>query len=115
MRGARPGVSYRPRNAWEPVVYRGGRAYRSDPAEARENALVHGVTPRLTDPRRLVGAKPAAFCYWLFDLLGALPGDELVDLFPGSGGVSRAWRLYASAGHARPVAARGTTRRLEVA
>jgi hypothetical protein len=40
------------------------------------------------------GAKPAAFCWWLFDLLGALPGDDLVDLFPGSGGVARAWGLY---------------------
>ena len=56
---------------------------------------------RTTDPRRVVGAKPAAFCWWLFDLLGALPGDELVDLFPGSGGIGRAWRLYASAGESR--------------
>ena len=48
-----------------------------------------------------MGAKPAAFCWWLFDLLGALPGDELVDLFPGSGGIGRAWRLYASAGESR--------------
>jgi hypothetical protein len=44
-----------------------------------------------------VGAKPATFCYWLFDLLGALPGDELVDLFPGSGGVARAWHYYGEA------------------
>ena len=51
--------------------------------------------------RRVVGAKPAAFCWWLFDLLGALPGDELVDLFPGSGGIGRAWRLYSSAGESR--------------
>ena len=35
-----------------------------------------------------MGAKPAAFCWWVFDLLGALPGDELVDLFPGSGGIT---------------------------
>jgi hypothetical protein len=24
----------------------------------------------------VIGAKPAAFCWWVFDLLGALPGDE---------------------------------------
>jgi hypothetical protein len=30
-----------------------------------------------------------------------LPGDELVDLFPGSGGIGRAWRLYTSAGASR--------------
>lgn len=32
----------------------------------------------------MIGAKPAEFCWWLFDLLGALPGDELVDLFDPS-------------------------------
>ena len=72
------------------------------PLEARRlDALVHVARIRTTDPRRVVGAKPAGFCWWLFDLLGALPGDELVDLFPGSGGIGRAWRLYSSAGENR--------------
>lgn len=39
----------------------------------------------------LVGRKPIAWCAWAFRHLGALPGDELEDLFPGSGAVSRAW------------------------
>lgn len=43
-----------------------------------------------------MGAKPARFAFWLFDLLGALPGDELDDLYPGSGGIRRAWQLYTS-------------------
>jgi hypothetical protein len=47
-----------------------------------------------TLPGRVVGAKPAAFCRWLFDLLAALPGDSLDDLFPGSGAVTRAWHAY---------------------
>jgi hypothetical protein len=76
FRGERPTLAYRPLSSWEPVVYRGGRAYPS-PLEARRlDALVH------------VGAKPAAFCWW-------------VDLFPGSGGIARAWRLYTSAGESR--------------
>jgi hypothetical protein len=101
FRGERPTLSYRPLSSWEPVVYRGGRAYPS-PLEARRlDALVHVARIRTTDPRRVVGAKPAAFCWWVFDLLGALPGDELVDLFPGSGGIGRAWRLYTSAGESR--------------
>jgi hypothetical protein len=66
--------------------------------------LVHVARPRLTDPARVVGAKPAAFAGWLFELLGALPGDQLDDLFPGSGGIARAWALYASRGSARGVA-----------
>ena len=57
---------------------------------------------------KLIGRKPLAFCAWLFDLLGMLPGDELVDLFPGSGGVGRAWHEVSarapslSAGGRRP-------------
>jgi hypothetical protein len=94
FRGERPTCSYRPLNAWEPVVYLGGRAHPSSPAERRLDALVHVARIRTTDPRWCTGAKPAAFCWWLFDLLGALPGDDLVDLFPGSGGVARAWGLY---------------------
>lgn len=40
----------------------------------------------------LIGRKPLAFCAWLFRCLGMQPGDELTDLFPGTGIVSTAWR-----------------------
>jgi hypothetical protein len=42
----------------------------------------------------VIGAKPAAVCRWIFDLLGAAPGDSLDDLFPGSGAVGRAWAAF---------------------
>lgn len=29
--------------------------------------------------------------------LGAEPGDDLDDLYPGSGGIGRAWRIFAGA------------------
>ncbi|MGH2718588.1 MAG: hypothetical protein ACRDJU_08420 [Actinomycetota bacterium] len=95
FRGERPTLAYRPLSAWEPVIYCGGRAYPSTSSARRLDALVHVARIRSTDSRRVIGAKPAAFAWWLFDLLGCLPGDELVDLFPGSAGISRAWRLYA--------------------
>jgi hypothetical protein len=98
FRGERPTPSYRPLSAWEPVIVNGGRAYLSSIDARRLDALVHVSRARTTDAARVIGAKPAAFCWWLFDLLGALPGDELVDLFPGSGGVARAWQAYASLG-----------------
>lgn len=41
----------------------------------------------------LPGRKPIAFCAWLFDLLGMVPGDELDDLFPGTGVVGRSWTM----------------------
>ena len=36
----------------------------------------------------LPGAKPARFNRWVADLLGVVDGDELVDLFPGTGGLA---------------------------
>ena len=35
--------------------------------------------------------KPARFVAWLFAELGARPGHELVDIYPRSGAISRAW------------------------
>jgi hypothetical protein len=58
---------------------------------------VHGVSPLTTLPGRVTGTKPAAFCRWVFTLLGAAPGDTLDDLFPGSGAVSRAWAAFTAA------------------
>lgn len=93
----------RPQNAWEPVIYCGGRAVSE---ASTTDALVYAARPRTTDPHRVIGAKPATFCRWVFDLLGAQPADTLDDLFPGSGVATRAWSVYASD-------LAGTTRRLE--
>jgi hypothetical protein len=99
FRGARPGSGRRARNAWEPVLYSPERSDVSSHPGA--DALVHVSRPRTTDPGRVIGTKPAAFCGWLFaDLLRARAGDELVDLFPGSGGVTRAWEIYTSGAEA---------------
>src|SRR5262249_30831682 len=95
-RGQRPhGTSARVLSAWEPVIVHGGRAV--DPSRGpgqRIDSLVHGVVPMTTLPSRVTGTKPAAFCRWVFDLLGAQPGDTLHDLYPGSGAVTRAWITY---------------------
>lgn len=157
VRGERPTRSAGPLNAWEPVIYWGGRrdvdhdAYRaaadpsrrpgehdmyagetrrvastrttrraeqldtepslvdelrvdgipatSDPSREysrRIDVLTYRPGARLTDPDRVIGAKPAAFCRWMFDLLGAQPQDNFTDIFAGSGGVARAWDVFAS-------------------
>lgn len=100
-RGERPTPSRWPLNAWEPVIYHGGRpADPSHPKHAlhtrRVDSLVHGISPMTTLPTRVIGTKPAAFCRWVFTLLGAAPGDTLDDLYPGSGAVTRAWTTYTS-------------------
>jgi hypothetical protein len=94
FRGERPTVAFHPLSAWEPVIYCGGRARKVLPDRRRTDALIAFSRPRRTETNRVVGAKPAAFCYWMFDLLGLLPGDQLVDVFPGTGGVSRAFKLF---------------------
>ena len=95
MRGARPHATARyPVNAWEPVIY--VPLPSRSPGARRVDALQHGVSPMSTLPSRVTGAKPAAFCRWIFDLVGATADDELCDLFPGSGIVSATWELFRS-------------------
>jgi hypothetical protein len=43
----------------------------------------------------VIGQKPAAFCRWLFEWLGADPDDVFDDLFPGSGAVGAEWDAWA--------------------
>jgi hypothetical protein len=62
----------------------------------RVDVLVKTARPRTTDEARVIGAKPATFCRWVFDLLGAEPQDLFSDIFPGSGGVTRAWNEFSS-------------------
>jgi hypothetical protein len=88
----------RPAYAWEPVVYLGGRNRHHPPPEKGGKATTprDWVSANITLQKGLTGVKPNPFCFWLFDLLGLRTGDELVDLFPGSGAVSRAWALWQS-------------------
>lgn len=106
FRGERPAAHRRPLSSWEPVIYRGARdllvPVGAPPEDRRLDAVVYPARPRRLDPDRVTGAKPARFCWWLFDLLGVRPGDTLVDVFPGSGGIARAFRLLDGGGMARP-------------
>jgi hypothetical protein len=95
VKGPRPGVSWRPRSAWEPLIVVGGRPRRIDVSEDLSDVLLWGGRQH-SHPDALVGMKPAAFCEWMFRQLGAMVGDELVDLFPGSGAITRAWEIYSS-------------------
>lgn len=98
VRGPRPhATAVHALNAWEPVIYV-PVASRSSGDASRVDVLTHGVSPMTALPGRVIGAKPAAFCRWMFDLIGASPADTLDDLFPGSGIVGRTWEFFASAG-----------------
>lgn len=78
-----------PAYAWEPVIVRGGRGLGRDVPTVRD-----WVSANITLRKGLAGAKPREFCFWLFEVLGMQPGDELADLFPGTGAVSESWATY---------------------
>lgn len=78
-----------PAHAWEPVFFRGGRRRGREYATTRD-FLVCPITLQ----KGLTGVKPREFCFWTFDLLGAMKGDELADLFPGSGVVGECWSEF---------------------
>ena len=71
-------------NTWEPVIVVPGRHRKPGVRDwlSAQPARFGGTLP---------GRKPLSFCAWLWQLLGAAPGDRLVDIFPGTGIVSRAW------------------------
>ncbi len=84
-------ANVRPVYAWEPVIFQGGRRIRNDltldwhladPSQGRFH------------PGYVLGQKPESFCFWIFQILGMRLGDELVDVFPGSGAVAHAWEKY---------------------
>ena len=78
-----------PAYAWEPVLFSTPRKWSREQLTCRD-----WVGASITLKRGTSGAKPEAFCRWLFDLLGMTREDEFVDLFPGSGAVSHAWQAW---------------------
>jgi hypothetical protein len=69
--------------AWEPVLFRGSRKNHKRKPMVRD--WFSHVTTR---KKGTIGAKPEAFNKWVLELLNYQDGDELHDLFPGSGGMT---------------------------
>lgn len=78
--------------AWEPVLVKPVRK----PVVSGRVVMRDWISEPITLRRGLTGAKPEAVCRWLFEMLGAQPADELHDLFPGTGAVTRAWEAWRS-------------------
>lgn len=92
----KPFASYKrgvdPAYTWEPVIYRTVRGWNRDQPTTRDHLIEPpALAENITLQKGLAGAKPHRFWLWLFDLLGARPDDEFLDLFPGTEGGSRAW------------------------
>lgn len=74
-------------NSWEPVLVK----------VPKDRKGWGSGLPRITDvatinpPRSgFIGAKPIEWTYWVLDLMGYQDGDEVVDMFEGSGAVRQA-------------------------
>ena len=96
VKGARSSKSLRPHRAWEALLVVGGRPYHDGGAPYDLQDVLEWGGRQHSHPDALVGMKPAAYCEWMFRQLGLEPGDALDDLYPGSGAVQRAWKLYTS-------------------
>jgi hypothetical protein len=71
--------------AWEPLLFMGGR---HDPAHKPMTRDWHSCVA--TRKKGTIGSKPDSFNNWVLEILGFDPArDELVDMFPGSGGMTR--------------------------
>lgn len=75
--------------AFEPVIFRNIRKRTRNQPTVRDY-----VSTPITLKRGVHGAKPEAFCFWLFEFANLQPGDTLIDLYPGSGAVSQAWHRW---------------------
>lgn len=80
-------------HGWEAVIWSAGRPRQLEHGIVSDFVVANPV-PWKTVDGGVIGMKPPKFCRWLFALLGAQPGDELVDLYPGSGAVGREWERF---------------------
>lgn len=76
---------------WEPVILRGGR-----PIPRTKPTVRDFVSANIAMRKGFPGAKPQAVAFWIFEWLGMEAGDELADLFPGSGAVGEAHQAWLS-------------------
>lgn len=83
--------------SWEPVILC-DTPNPQRPTRMHCEANADQYTFRAKREGYVVGAKPRAFCFWLFDAMGAKPDDEFVDVFPGSGSVTEAWNAWRAQG-----------------
>jgi hypothetical protein len=73
--------------AWEPVIVKAARK----PVVSKRLVMRDWIQESITLRKGLTGAKPEAVCHWAFEMVGAHPDDELIDLYPGTGAVTKAW------------------------
>lgn len=86
-----------PAYAWEPVIVKPLR--KAEPNQRPDSPVMRDwFSESITLKKGLTGAKPEKVCHWLFEACGLHADDQLLDLFPGTGAVSRAWDTWRAQG-----------------
>jgi hypothetical protein len=75
-------------NYWEPVLVRVPKERKGRTKGPICKDIISANAPRVG----FSGSKPPEWTHWVLDLLGYCDGDEVVDLFHGSGAVADALR-----------------------
>ena len=78
------------KTSWEPVIFKIPKERRGYKAGKKCDDHLIANPPRLG----FYGAKPQEWTHWALDVLGYQQGDEVIDLFAGSGAVSEAIKSY---------------------
>jgi hypothetical protein len=73
--------------AWEPVALVGARKGDRPHPTVRDWLVTFPV-------KGFFGAKPPEFTMWILDCLGVTEEDEFVDMFYGSGAVTKAYESW---------------------
>ena len=76
--------------AWEPVIVKAARK----PVVSKRLVMRDWIDCPITLRKGLCGAKPEKVCHWAFEMMGMRPDDDLIDLFPGTGAVTEAFRTW---------------------
>ena len=74
-------------NNWEPVLVKMPASRKGWKSGAARTSDVMSCNPLRSG---FVGSKPAEWTHWVLDLMGYQEGDEVVDMFNGSGAVANA-------------------------
>jgi len=80
--------------AWEPVIVKAARKPVVSKRLVSRDWFQTAVRQNIATQKGLTGAKPEELCHWAFEMVAARPEDDLADLFPGTGAVTKAWKTW---------------------
>ena len=69
--------------------WRGGRKRSEEQVTVYDWVVAQQVPHHRSSEAPFPGKKPAMFYSWLREVLNVQPGDELHDLYPGTGGLAK--------------------------